>query len=59
MLSGVALPDVCEVVRADASPTVGNVSEIIPRTMHASLLRNNFSELLVTSVISRVSSDFD
>ena len=36
------------VVRGNASPMVGNASEIIPRAMHASLLRNNLSESLVT-----------
>lgn len=45
VLSSVALP---EVVTGVASPTVGNVSEIIPNAMHASLLRNSLSESLVT-----------
>ena len=37
-----------KVVKGDVSPTVGNVSGIIPRATHASLLRNNLSESLVT-----------
>ena len=39
-------------VKGDASPTVRNISEIIPSAMHASLLRNNFLESLVTSDLS-------
>ena len=50
------------VVNSDASPTVGNWSEIIPRATRASLLRNSLSESLVIYVIwqvSRVVPDFD
>ena len=37
-------------VNSDASPTVGNLSEVIPRAMHVSLLRNDLSESLLAYV---------
>ena len=43
------------VVNSDASPTVRNWSQIIPRATHASLLGNSLSESLVIYVICRVS----